>query len=69
MLKCRRWAGSTRSGSARREELTTPTEWKAMMSSVPAERPTPGSLLEEIQREVDAAEPVPVPIPEPLETE
>ncbi len=27
----------------------------------------PGSLLEQIQREVDAAEPVPVPIPEPLE--
>ncbi len=27
----------------------------------------PGSLLEQIQREVDAAQPVPVPIPEPLE--
>ncbi|VXB42750.1 Outer membrane protein assembly factor BamE [Pseudomonas sp. 8AS] len=27
----------------------------------------PGSLLEQIQREVDAAEPVAVPIPEPLE--
>lgn len=35
----------------------------------PEERPAPGSLLEEIQREVDAAEPVPVPIPDPLETE
>ncbi|MCF7201751.1 outer membrane protein assembly factor BamE [Pseudomonas oligotrophica] len=35
----------------------------------PVERPAPGSLLEEIQREVDAAEPVPVPIPDPLETE
>ncbi|MWV11698.1 outer membrane protein assembly factor BamE [Pseudomonas sp. R-28-1W-6] len=32
------------------------------------EEPTkPGSLLEQIQREVDAAEPVAVPIPEPLE--
>lgn len=28
----------------------------------------PGSLLEQIQREVDQAEPVPVPIPEPLES-
>ncbi|WP_313221666.1 outer membrane protein assembly factor BamE [Stutzerimonas nitrititolerans] len=32
------------------------------------ERPAPGSLLEQIQGDVDAAEPVPVPIPEPLET-
>jgi len=32
------------------------------------DRPAPGSLLEQIQRDVDAAEPVPVPIPEPLET-
>ena len=29
---------------------------------------TPGSLLEQIQREVDAVEAVPVPTPEPLET-
>lgn len=29
--------------------------------------PRPGSLLDEIQREVDSAEPVPVPIPEPLD--
>ena len=27
----------------------------------------PGSLLEQIQDEVDAAEPIPVPIPEPLD--
>ena len=33
------------------------------------QRPAPGSLLEQIQREVDEAEAVPVPIPEPLETE
>jgi len=33
------------------------------------EKPAPGSLLEQIQREVDAAEPVPVPIPEPLDVE
>src|SRR5690606_24878262 len=30
--------------------------------------PRPGSLLEQIQQEVDSAEPVAVPIPEPLET-
>ena len=29
--------------------------------------PAPGSLLEELQREVDEAEPVPVPSPEPLD--
>ncbi|AHL74399.1 membrane protein [Stutzerimonas stutzeri] len=32
------------------------------------ETPEPGSLLEEIQRDVDAAEPVPVPTPGRLET-
>ncbi len=30
--------------------------------------PAPGSLLEQIQREVDSVEAVPVPTPEPLET-
>lgn len=30
--------------------------------------PAPGSLLEQIQREVDSVETVPVPTPEPLET-
>ncbi len=33
------------------------------------ERPAPGSLLEQIQREVDQVEVVPVPVPEPLDTE
>jgi outer membrane protein assembly factor BamE len=32
------------------------------------ESPEPGSLLEQIQRDVDAAEPVPVPTPDRLET-
>jgi outer membrane protein assembly factor BamE len=32
------------------------------------ERPAPGSLLEQIQREVDQVEVVPVPVPEPLDT-
>ncbi|MDP9942181.1 outer membrane protein assembly factor BamE (lipoprotein component of BamABCDE complex) [Pseudomonas sp. 3400] len=31
--------------------------------------PAPGSLLEQIQREVDQVETVPVPIPEPLDTD
>lgn len=36
----------------------------------PAESaPAPGSLLEQIQREVDEAEPAPVPTPEPLDVE
>ena len=34
----------------------------------PEAAPTPGSLLEKIQREVDNVETVPVPTPEPLET-
>ncbi|BCD84876.1 hypothetical protein PSm6_12830 [Pseudomonas solani] len=32
------------------------------------EKPKPGSLLEQIQKEVDQVETVPVPTPEPLET-
>lgn len=32
------------------------------------EKPAPGSLLEQIQREVDNVQTVPVPTPEPLET-
>ncbi len=32
------------------------------------EKPAPGSLLEQIQREVDSVQSVPVPTPEPLET-
>lgn len=35
----------------------------------PEEAPTPGSLLERIQREVDEVQAVPVPIPEPLDIE
>lgn len=70
-------AGDFMPGVSRDEEIfgTSPTpssvsEKPAQQpAQQPAERQTPGSLLEEIQREVDAAEPVPVPIPEPLETE
>jgi len=32
------------------------------------EKPAPGSLLEQIQREVDEVQVVPVPVPEPLES-
>jgi outer membrane protein assembly factor BamE len=32
------------------------------------DKPAPGSLLEQIQREVDSVQSVPVPTPEPLET-
>ncbi|WP_342245307.1 outer membrane protein assembly factor BamE [Pseudomonas sp. OTU5201] len=52
------------------ESSTTTTPAKPEQQAQPkAEEPaTPGSLLEKIQKEVDSAEPVPVPIPEPLET-
>nr|MBF0683385.1 outer membrane protein assembly factor BamE [Pseudomonas sp.] len=43
-------------------------EAPAQAPAVEEERPARGSLLEQIQRDVDAAESVPVPIPEPLET-
>lgn len=46
----------------------TTIEAPAKAPEAEEERPAPGSLLEQIQRDVDAAEPVPVPIPEPLET-
>ncbi|MCC6074237.1 outer membrane protein assembly factor BamE [Pseudomonas sp. GCM10022188] len=46
------------------EPTTPPSE------AAPAEpAPAPGSLLEQIQREVDEAEPAPVPTPEPLDVE
>lgn len=43
-------------------------ETPAKAPEIEDERPAPGSLLDQIQRDVDAAEPVPVPIPEPLDT-
>lgn len=43
-------------------------EAPAQAPAIEEERPAPGSLLEQIQRDVDAAESVPVPTPEPLET-
>lgn len=51
--------GNQQGGSVRSPESTPSREQPA---------PRPGSLLEEIQREVDSAEPVPVPVPEPLDT-
>ncbi len=53
------------------ESTTTTTEAKPEQpqeQQKPEEQAAPGSLLEKIQKEVDSAEPVPVPIPEPLET-
>ncbi|MDE3735551.1 MULTISPECIES: outer membrane protein assembly factor BamE [Pseudomonas] len=52
------------------ESSTTTAPAKPEQQAQPkAEEPAaPGSLLEKIQKEVDSAEPVPVPIPEPLET-
>jgi outer membrane protein assembly factor BamE len=55
-------AAPTSSAAATTEEGGKPA------TEVAEPAPAPGSLLEQIQREVDAAEPVPVPIPEPLDT-
>ncbi len=66
-------AGDFMPGVSRDEAILGTSPAPAPVTEKPAEqsveRPAPGSLLEEIQREVDAAEPVPVPIPDPLETE
>jgi outer membrane protein assembly factor BamE len=45
--------------------VTTP---EASTQPQAEEKPAPGSLLEQIQREVDNVQTVPVPTPEPLET-
>lgn len=47
------------------EQVPSRTESKAPE----AEAADPGSLLEQLQREVDAAEPVPVPSPTPIDTQ
>nr|MBP8236704.1 outer membrane protein assembly factor BamE [Pseudomonas sp.] len=45
--------------------VTTPQTTKQPKAE---EKPAPGSLLEQIQREVDDVKVVPVPVPEPLES-
>ncbi|WP_313103999.1 outer membrane protein assembly factor BamE [Stutzerimonas nitrititolerans] len=63
-------AGDFLPGVSRDEAIlgTQPTTTEPQQPTTEDERPAPGSLLEQIQGDVDAAEPVPVPIPEPLET-
>ena len=46
--------------------VTTPQAQPPQQDDTP---PAPGSLLEQIQREVDQVETVPVPVPEPLDTD
>ncbi len=67
-------AGDFMPGVSRDEEIlgagsdSNVTAPAAQESQQPAEQPAePGSLLEQIQREVDSAEPTAVPIPEPLD--
>ncbi|MBT1121741.1 outer membrane protein assembly factor BamE [Stutzerimonas nitrititolerans] len=63
-------AGDFLPGVSRDEAIlgVQPTTTEPQQPAAEDERPAPGSLLEQIQGDVDAAEPVPVPIPEPLET-
>ncbi|WP_043308819.1 outer membrane protein assembly factor BamE [Pseudomonas sp. ML96] len=64
-------AGDFMPGVSRDQEIlgedtdtTTPQSQPQPQAEEPAK---PGSLLEQIQNEVDSAEPIPVPIPEPLD--
>lgn len=63
-------AGDFLPGVSRDEAIlgVQPTTTEPQQPAAEDERPAPGSLLEQIQGDVDAAEPEPVPIPEPLET-
>lgn len=57
--------------SATRTTVTTPTAEESV-EPTPVEvqpAPQPGSLLEQIQQDIDAAKPAPVPTPEPLDPE
>jgi outer membrane protein assembly factor BamE len=56
-------------GATRIVEETAPgASSPAPATEIVEPTPAPGSLLEQIQREVDEAEAVPVPTPEPLDT-
>ncbi|MGA6099396.1 outer membrane protein assembly factor BamE [Stutzerimonas marianensis] len=68
-------AGDFKPGVSRDEAIlgTQPPAGEVSAPRQPAPSPEqpaePGSLLDEIQRDVDAAEPVPVPTPERIETD
>lgn len=60
--------GSSAATQLKQTPAATPTEAASTPAAVVAEpAPAPGSLLEQIQQEVDEAQAVPVPTPEPLE--
>ncbi|HBX56343.1 MAG TPA: outer membrane protein assembly factor BamE, partial [Pseudomonas sp.] len=64
-------AGDFMPGVSRDQEILGEDGVSAPQTQQPQaedEPPAPGSLLEQIQREVDNVETVPVPTPEPLET-
>ena len=63
-------AGDFMPGVSRDQEILgegSDTSVQQPQTEVRDEPAKPGSLLEQIQDEVDAAEPIPVPIPEPLD--
>ena len=64
-------AGDFMPGVSRDEAILGSPGSSVRQESAPSREqpaPLPGSLLEQLQREVDSAEPVAVPIPEPLDT-
>jgi outer membrane protein assembly factor BamE len=63
-------SGDFMPGVSRDQAILGEGEGSVISAPQPVEqRPAPGSLLEQIQREVDQVEVVPVPVPEPLDTQ
>jgi len=63
-------SGDFMPGVSRDQAILGEGESSVISAPQPVEqRPAPGSLLEQIQREVDQVEVVPVPVPEPLDTQ
>lgn len=55
-------------GVSRDQKLLGTEQGSRVIQAEPVdEKPTPGSLLEQLQHEVDSIEPAPIPVPEPLD--
>ncbi|MFC3606297.1 outer membrane protein assembly factor BamE [Stutzerimonas tarimensis] len=61
-------SGDFMPGVSRDEAILGAPRAQSTPAEVPASAPAPGSLLDEIQRDIDAVEPHVVPTPRPLDT-